>query len=292
MERLESAIFDADKLLQLEHQHRYIWASRYAYGDVCDIACGNGYGGEIITSSQSVRSYVGIDTAPTAVAEANFKLSANSRRYMLGSALDIPLNDCSIDTIISLETLEHIEEPSHALAEFKRILRPDGILVGSVPSEYFDDRAEEVYGENPYHLTRFSHGNLSGLLGRCFCNFRIYFSSLEVVSHIGALTDGHPSQTETLVAQRAHSDDEVGGSFHFVATNRQTFDIDQRHESQIVFCVGLTDFEASHVQLLRAKDQLILAKDLYIKELEEIVRLRNMELTVVDKAIRWIRTVF
>ena len=230
MERLESEYLDADVLLRTEHRHRYTWAAEYAFGDVCDLACGYGYGAEALAANHLVKSYVGIDASEEAIAQANQRYAADARRYLVASATSIPLADQSIDTVVSLETLEHLLEPSLALMEFKRVLRPDGVLVGSVPSKYFDDRAEKIYGKNPYHVTRFTHAELVKLLGKYFSTFRVYYSALEVVTRIGTLVGGHPVHVETTAAIRNRADDEVSGSFHFVASNRRWPDIDNVHK--------------------------------------------------------------
>lgn len=302
MERLESEHLDNDVLLMAEHRHRYNWAAKYAYGDVCDLACGYGYGGEIITTNSLVKTYVGVDVSDESITEANRRFSSPNRRYILGSALDVPLGDDSIDTVVSLETLEHIKNPEDAIREFKRILRGDGIFIGSVPSKFFDDRAEEVYGENVYHITRFTFDYLDGLLRKFFKNYRIYYSALEVVSHIGQLVDGHPLKEELLHSYRNKSDDEVRGSFHFVATDCESIDLDKFHENQVFLCAGLIDFEYLRINPLRDRinqtDQLVLLKDKYIRELESVVVNTKNELGFVNnkyysipRLFRWLSNI-
>ena len=289
MERLESEYLDVDDLLRAEHRHRYMWAAEYAFGDVCDLACGYGYGAEVLETNGLIKSYVGIDASIEAIDQANQRFSSDARRYAHASATEIPLADHSADTVVSLETLEHLLEPSLALEEFKRILKPDGILIGSVPSKYFDDRAEDVYGKNPYHVTRFTHASLIELLSRYFGTVRIYYSALEVVTHIGSLVEGHPVQIEATNAVRNRHDDEVSGSYHFVATNRHWPEIDMAHQSKMHFCIGLTDLDASRVmplrKLIHQNEQLVLMKDEIIKQL-------NQELMSIPRIFRWVSKCF
>jgi ubiquinone/menaquinone biosynthesis C-methylase UbiE len=292
VERLENEYLDTDTLLRAEHRHRYIWAAEYASGDVCDLACGNGYGVEALAANSLIKSYVGIDASIDAITHANKRFSSDVRRYILGSATDIPLADQSVDTVVSLETLEHIVDPALALVEFKRILKPDGILVGSVPSKYFDDKAEDVYGKNPYHVTRFTHKGLAELLDRYFMTIRIYYSALEIVTHIGTLINGRPAKVETTVAVRNDTDDEVSGSFHFVATNRHWPDIDTFHQSRMYFCIGLTDLDALRViplrNLIDQNEQLIRLKDDHMRQAEEIIKQRDQEIASIPRFFRWI----
>jgi SAM-dependent methyltransferase len=44
----------------------------------------------------------------------------------------------AFDAIVSLETLEHLQDPARAVAEFRRVLKPHGVLVGSVPTASFE----------------------------------------------------------------------------------------------------------------------------------------------------------
>jgi SAM-dependent methyltransferase len=47
----------------------------------------------------------------------------------------IPLDDCTFDSIILDNVLEHINNPTVLLSEIKRVLRPGGILLIGVPCE-------------------------------------------------------------------------------------------------------------------------------------------------------------
>lgn len=49
--------------------------------------------------------------------------------------IKIDLEDNSVDMIISFHQLEHIYELQDYINELKRILKPDGLLVGAVPTE-------------------------------------------------------------------------------------------------------------------------------------------------------------
>lgn len=45
----------------------------------------------------------------------------------------IPASDASFDAILCSEVLEHVPEPTHALDEFTRLLRPGGKLILTAP---------------------------------------------------------------------------------------------------------------------------------------------------------------
>jgi SAM-dependent methyltransferase len=68
-----------------------------------------------------------------------------SRIDLVSDITAIPAPDASFDAILCSEVLEHVPEPTHALDEFQRLLRPDGKLILTAP-----------FGSNvhmaPYHF--------------------------------------------------------------------------------------------------------------------------------------------
>jgi SAM-dependent methyltransferase len=58
--------------------------------------------------------------------------------------------------IVSLETVEHVADPAALLRDFARLLRPDGVLVTSVPVTPSVDA-------NPHHRTDFTAASLRAL---------------------------------------------------------------------------------------------------------------------------------
>lgn len=56
-----------------------------------------------------------------------------SRIDIVSDLLDIPVDDASFDAVLCSEVLEHVPEPTKALDEFRRILRPGGMLILTAP---------------------------------------------------------------------------------------------------------------------------------------------------------------
>ena len=49
--------------------------------------------------------------------------------------ITLPLEDDSVDVLVTFHQLEHIYELEEYLKELKRVLKPNGILIGAVPTE-------------------------------------------------------------------------------------------------------------------------------------------------------------
>lgn len=279
MERLNNDYLGSEDVLAAEHRHRYLWAASYMGGDVLDLACGYGYGSDILQRSARLTSYVGIDASQEAIANAQRHFAGPGRQFLMASATEIPLPDDSIDGIVSLETLEHLPEPSLAVREFKRVLRPGGVLVGSVPSRYFDDLAERVYGPNPYHVTRFDADELESLLKSQFATVRMYYSALEVVTHIGSLENGRPASREVANVIREREVTDVSGSFHFVASDLPEKAIDDKHGNRVFFCTGATHLDEVKVrplqELVRSNETLVTQKDAVIADATRLIGERD-----------------
>jgi len=56
-----------------------------------------------------------------------------SRIDLVSDIADIPAPDASFDAILCSEVLEHVPEPTHALDEFSRLLKPGGALILTAP---------------------------------------------------------------------------------------------------------------------------------------------------------------
>jgi SAM-dependent methyltransferase len=60
----------------------------------------------------------------------------NSRPNIIGDAGRLPFHDQTFDTVVMLEILEHLPDPTIAIQEARRTLKKDGILILSAPFLY------------------------------------------------------------------------------------------------------------------------------------------------------------
>ena len=67
-------------VIEAEHLHRYLLAREIASGrDVLDVACGEGYGSNLI--AEVAQSVIGVDIADSAVAHARGKYARPNLRF-------------------------------------------------------------------------------------------------------------------------------------------------------------------------------------------------------------------
>jgi SAM-dependent methyltransferase len=109
---------------------------------------------------------VGVDVDRDALAEAA-KLGIETRWADVEQPL--PFEDESFDVVVAGELLEHVRDPERLVAEARRLLRPGGRLVGSVPNAFrLMNRLRFLAGlppeRDPTHLHMFTPRDVAALL--------------------------------------------------------------------------------------------------------------------------------
>ena len=132
------------------HAARYAFAAEHVgAGRVLDCACGVGYGSAMLADAPGAPcSVLGVDVDPAAVAHAAATYARDGVGFAVGDGATFSDAE-GFETIVSLETVEHVAEPARLLANFADLLRPGGTLVASVPVTPSVD-------VNPYHLHDFT----------------------------------------------------------------------------------------------------------------------------------------
>lgn len=155
--------------IEIEHMHRYLWARDMGANlDVLDIASGEGYGSALL--AQKAKSVVGVEIDAGALQHAIAAYPRPNLTFLQGEALKIPLDDASVDLVVSFETIEHIMEHERFILEMKRVLRPNGVVMISTP----DRDLYSVGGySNPFHLKETSREEFIELIKQHFthCKF-------------------------------------------------------------------------------------------------------------------------
>lgn len=149
------------------HASRYLFAAPMTRGRrVLDIACGTGYGLEILAAE--ARVVVGVDADWDAVRTAVHGTHA-PRAVVLGDGARLPFPTATFDAITSFETLEHLERRDGFLGELARVLRPGGVCILSTPNANY---TQPVDGRprNPFHRHEYTPQELRDALGRRFAS--------------------------------------------------------------------------------------------------------------------------
>ena len=191
MERATKDQFNRSSLRD-EHFHRYELAARFASGFVVDCACGIGYGSDFLARQNLVESYLGIDPSADAIQYAKDHFGGGRIHFECGTLESHSCAPSSVDRFVMFETLEHTKNPELALESVRRCLKPDGLLIGSVPSAEYESLCESTYGPNTYHLQRFTKDQIARLLGQHFENVRIF--SMEFI--LGSLLQDVDDQSD------------------------------------------------------------------------------------------------
>lgn len=170
------------------HIARYILASRFVRpGDtILDAACGLGYGAAVLAANTDTTTIIGVDNSDFAIAyaAANYAATYPSVRFQAADLSTLAfLHDGSIDVIVSMETLEHLANPAEFLRECRRVLRPSGRAILSVPNQWVDETGKDP---NPHHLHVYDFAKLKSQVAR---EFLVEFAFLQIAGGGMKLTD-------------------------------------------------------------------------------------------------------
>jgi len=139
---------------------------------VLDVGCGGGKMLRTIAAHQAGVTLLGCDVTPPAELDGAFAFSA----------LDppdgpLPYGDGSVDAVLVFDVLEHVREPTATLAEARRVLRADGVLLAFVPVEgerlswyrlFRRLLGDDLYARTKGHVQAFTHTEVDELVGAHF----------------------------------------------------------------------------------------------------------------------------
>ncbi len=134
--------------LQL-HIERYQFARQHLVrGTLLDMACGVGYGTALMSENPQITRAVGVDISAGGVEYATQRYRRERASYICSEALEFQPGE-QFNNVVSLETIEHVDDPESLFAHLVSLLAPNGRLIASVPV------TPSVDG-NPHHKSNFS----------------------------------------------------------------------------------------------------------------------------------------
>jgi SAM-dependent methyltransferase len=130
---------------------------------VLDLGCRDGALTRVYLDGNDV---IGVDADREALAAAA-GLGIETHWADLDRPLDFP--DAGFDVVVAGELLEHLRDPQRLVGEVRRVLRPGGTFVASVPNAYrLKRRVLFLFGrppdDDPTHLQMFSPAGVRALL--------------------------------------------------------------------------------------------------------------------------------
>ena len=148
---------------------------------VLDAGCGTGKFLNVLENSSS--KYIGIDLSNYQLDKAKKKSSKITSEFICSNLANIPLNDHSVDLIIStwvLGTIIDLDEREKCLKELKRVLKPNGtiILVENDENSEFEELRNRIQDRRTRDYNNW-------ILSKCFVeenkiNTYFDFESIEI----------------------------------------------------------------------------------------------------------------
>lgn len=101
----------------------------WATADVLEVGSGRGGGAALIAGRCSPRTYQGIDISDKAIAFCRNAYSAPGLTFVHGNAESLPVADCSLDLVLSVESSHCYPNLPKFMTSARRVLRPGGYLI-------------------------------------------------------------------------------------------------------------------------------------------------------------------
>jgi SAM-dependent methyltransferase len=148
------------------HLAVYEWiGARVAGLRVVDMACGEGYGSEVL--SRSAESVVGVEANPEAYAHARARYGRQNLRFER-DLIETHGDPGTYDAVVLLQTIEHVQDPVRVLEQFRSITTPGGAVYVSTPNVLTLAGPGAVKSGNPWHIREYRAGEFDDLCGSCF----------------------------------------------------------------------------------------------------------------------------
>jgi 2-polyprenyl-3-methyl-5-hydroxy-6-metoxy-1,4-benzoquinol methylase len=188
------------------HLAVYEWiGARVAGLRVLDMACGEGYGSEVL--SRSAASVVGVDANPEAHEHARLRYVRQNLRFEQ-ALIESYGQPAEFDAIVFLQTIEHVHDPVAALEHFRGILAPQGVAYVSTPNVLTLAPPGAVKSDNPWHIKEYRAAEFEQLCASVFSSVELLgvFHARKLRMHQLALRLGWDAVHERLRLTRMFYD--------------------------------------------------------------------------------------
>jgi SAM-dependent methyltransferase len=156
-ERYAPTVNPYNAAMHLGHMASYKLAMRYAYGRlVLDLGCGAGYGAHYLASFGANR-VIAADVDCTALDYARIIYSHPAVHYLRTDGNQpLPFANGAFEFVFSSQVIEHIAAPLYFLTEIKRVLKPGGFCLITMPNKDLfspGDHNDENENSNEFHVS-------------------------------------------------------------------------------------------------------------------------------------------
>lgn len=135
------------------HLTVYEWIGARVIGKrVIDMACGEGYGSEVL--SRSAATVLGVDANPEAHEHARLRYVRENLRFERGM-VELFGEARSYDAVVFLQTIEHVQDPAGVLEHFRSLLAPGGVAYISTPNVLTLAGPGQAKSDNPWHVREY-----------------------------------------------------------------------------------------------------------------------------------------
>jgi SAM-dependent methyltransferase len=148
------------------HLAVYEWIGARVIGArVLDMACGEGYGSEVL--SRSAASVVGVDANPEAHEHARLRYTRQNLSFERGMVENYG-ESASFDAVVFLQTIEHVQDPVAVLRHFRSLLAPGGTAYVSTPNLLTLAPPGAAKSDNPWHIKEYRAAEFDALCREVF----------------------------------------------------------------------------------------------------------------------------
>jgi SAM-dependent methyltransferase len=148
------------------HLAVYEWIGARVLGArVIDMACGEGYGSEVL--SRGAASVLGVDANPDAHEHATLRYTRQNLRFERGM-VEIHGAPGAYDAVVFLQTIEHVQDPVAVLGHFRSLLAPGGVAYVSTPNLLTLAPTGAAKSDNPWHVKEYRAHEFRALCERVF----------------------------------------------------------------------------------------------------------------------------
>ena len=171
------------------HLAVYDWIAARVRGlRVIDMACGEGYGSELMARA-GARAVVGVDANPEAHEHARLRYTSENLRFERDM---VERFDESCDALVFLQTIEHVQNPGELLERFKTLVGPGGVAYVSTPNVLTLAPPGAERSGNPWHVYEYRPEEFAALCRTHFPTVQLLglFHARKLAMHAAALTLG------------------------------------------------------------------------------------------------------